>query len=282
MITDNETNFLWLADSLPKKFPDFYKRFEKLLQENKVEFNLLPNTKDIWAVDYMPVQINKTNFVQFIYNPDYLRSDKWQKSISDTGAICKPINIKPTKSEIIIDGGNVICSSDKVIMCEKVFIENPRYNRKELIAMLESLFEVDEIIFIPTYPKDEFGHADGIIRFIDSQTVLINESSPKDSKHEIEFGKLLRSILRKKNLSYHELAYNPFNNKSDLQANGTYINYLQMKEIVFVPVYGMKEDEIAVKATEEFFAGYKIESIDCNEIANEGGVLNCISWNILQ
>lgn len=128
MIADNETNFLWLADSLPKKFPDFYKRFEKLLHENKVEFNLLPNTKDIWAVDYMPVQINKNNFVQFIYYPDYLRSIKWQKTISDTCAICKSLNIKPTKSEIIIDGGNVILAHDKVIMCEKVFIENPTIN----------------------------------------------------------------------------------------------------------------------------------------------------------
>ena len=222
MIKDNETNFLWLADSLPKKFPDFYKRFEKVLIEYKVEFNLLPNTKDIWAVDYMPVQIYKNNFVQFIYYPDYLRSIKWQKTISDTGAICKSINIKPSKSEIIIDGGNVIRASDKVIMCEKVFIENPRYKRNELITMLELLFVVDKIIFIPTYPKDEFGHADGIIRNIDNQTVLINESSPKDSKQEIEFGELLRSILRKNNLRYHELAYNPFNNKSDLQANGTY------------------------------------------------------------
>ena len=282
MITDFETNFLWLADSLPKKSPNFYKRLEKLLIENKVEFNLLPGTKDIWAVDYMPIQICKDKLIQFIYHPDYLQSKKWQKTISDTDAICKSINVKPNKSEIIVDGGNVIRTSDKVIMCEKVFIENPRYKRKELIAMLESLFEVDEIIFIPTYPKDEFGHADGIIRIIDNKTVLINKSSPKDSKHEIEFGKLLRSILRKKNISYHELAYNPFNNKSDIQANGTYINYLQMKGIVFVPIYGMKEDEIAVKAMEEFFAGSKIESIDCNEIANEGGVLNCISWNILK
>ena len=184
MITDNETNFLWLADSLPKKFPDFYKRFEKLLIENKVEYHLLPQTKDVWAVDYMPLQIRKNNFVQFLYNPDYLRSAKWQKTISDTDAICTSINVKPTKSEIIIDGGNVIRASDKVIMCEKVFSENPSYKRKKLIALLELLFEVDEIIFIPIYPKDEFGHADGIIRFIDNQTVLINESSPNGSKHE--------------------------------------------------------------------------------------------------
>ena len=42
----------------------------------------------------------------------------------------------------------------------------------------------------------------------------------------------------------------------------------------------MKEDEEAVKQLETIFAGQTIATIDCNEIANDGGVLNCISWNI--
>lgn len=98
MIIDNETDFLWLADTLPKKFPDFYKRFQKLLIECKVEFNLLPDTKDIWTVDYMPIQIRKNKFIQFVYNPDYLQSKKWRKTISDTDAICKAITVKTTKN----------------------------------------------------------------------------------------------------------------------------------------------------------------------------------------
>ena len=57
MITDSQTNLLYLADTLPKNYPIFYERFEKLLIENKINFKLLPNTKDVWAVDYMPIQI---------------------------------------------------------------------------------------------------------------------------------------------------------------------------------------------------------------------------------
>ena len=282
MITDNETNFLWLADALPKKFPDFYNRFEKLLFESKVEFNLLPDTNDIWAVDYMPIQISKNEFVQFIYHPDYLQSKKWRKTISDTDAICKSINIKTTQSKIIIDGGNVIRASDKVFMCEKVFSENPDFSKRELIKNLEALFEKDKIIFIPNYPHDICGHADGIIRFIDSKTVLINEFPINGTKKEIEFGINLRSILQKENLEYYELVADYSNNQNDFQANGLYINYLQMQGVVFVPIYKMTADEVAVKTMEQIFKGNKIETIDCNVIANEGGVLNCISWNILK
>ena len=71
-----------------------------------------------------------------------------------------------------------------------------------------------------------------------------------------------------------------YDNKNYNQANGDYINYLQMENTVIIPTFGIKEDDIAVKQFETIFAGQNIVTIDSNEIANDGGVLNCISWNI--
>lgn len=74
MITENQTNFLYLADTLPKMYPDFYERFEKVLRNCNIEKALLPKTKDVWAVDYMPIQTAADRFVRFIYNPSYLQT----------------------------------------------------------------------------------------------------------------------------------------------------------------------------------------------------------------
>lgn len=136
MIADNETNFLYLADCLPKKQPIFFQRFESVLNNCKIKFELLPNTKDIWAVDFMPVQISADKFIQFVYNPDYLQSKTQLKTISDVDSICNAIGIIPIKSKLLIDGGNIIRSGDKVIMCDKVFKENPFINEKKLIKQL--------------------------------------------------------------------------------------------------------------------------------------------------
>ena len=76
MITDKQTTKLFLADCLPHKQPKFFKQFEKVLNDCKIKFHFLPDTKDIWAVDYMPVQVSKNEFVQFVYNPDYLQTKK--------------------------------------------------------------------------------------------------------------------------------------------------------------------------------------------------------------
>src|SRR4051794_28525181 len=118
MPTDSRTNFLYLADSLPKKYPRFYDSLMFLLDDHYVKSHLIPGTKDVWAVDYMPLQMKNGEFIQFFYNPDYLRSsNKWRKTISDVDEIFKSLDITTKKSSIVLDGGNVIRTTNKAIIC---------------------------------------------------------------------------------------------------------------------------------------------------------------------
>ena len=123
MIPDSKTNFLYLAGCLPELFPEFYDRFKKVLTESSINFELLPNTKDVWVRDYMPVQIGVNDFVQFVYDPDYLKPKEYMHLKSNPDEICTAIQINPRKSKLVIDGGNVNRTSDKVIMCDKLFKE---------------------------------------------------------------------------------------------------------------------------------------------------------------
>jgi agmatine deiminase len=275
MITDNQTNFLYLADTLPEDYPGFFQRFKKILTDHNISFALLPSTRDVWAVDYMPIQISEEKFIQFKYEPDYLREypdyrTKPQEVLSKIGIEAKP-------SEINLDGGNVVKTPDKVIMCDKIFHENPKIPEKELIERLKSCFEVDKIIFIPWDLDDFTGHADGMVRFIDSDTVLINVQS-KYGNQESEIS--LRMALHNAGLEYKELpCYFP-DDPTMVSARGLYLNYLQMENIIFMPVYNLKSDEEAYKVLNDLFKGYRIETVESSELAREGGVLNCITWNI--
>lgn len=42
-----------------------------------------------------------------------------------------------------------------------------------------------------------------------------------------------------------------------------------------------KEDDKAIRILEQVFSGKTIATVDSNEIAKEGGILNCITWKIL-
>jgi agmatine deiminase len=283
MITDSQTNFLYLAASLKKIYPSFFNELEKVLIDCHIPYEFLTPTKDVWAVDYMPVQIEKNKFVQFVYNPDYLsKYNKWRKTISDVEAICKEINIIPEKTDILLDGGNVVRAKDKVIITDKVFIENPAIQQKDLIKRLEKILETDRIVFVPRHPLDFTGHADGIVRFLNNNTVLINAGSEKATQKEKEFELSLRLALHNACLDYIEIPSDTSGNTKNKEANGEYLNYLQMENVIILPVFGIEKDDIVEKKFKELFSGIKIATVNSNDIAKEGGILNCISWNIVK
>ena len=115
-----------------------------------------------------------------------------------------------------------------------------------------------------------------MVRFINENTVVINDYS----KEKDWFKRSFEITIYNTGLDYVILPYSVEQNKKNTQANGDYINYLQMENCIIVPSFNIDADDAAVSKLEEIFAGETIKTIDCSEIANDGGVLNCISWNI--
>jgi agmatine deiminase len=276
MIIDSQTNFLYLADTLPNNYRDFYTRFEKTLKECNIKFDFLPNTKDVWAVDFMPIQVELEKFIEFVYNPSYLQSKASLKTISNTEQICEEIGIETIKTNIVLDGGNVVKTANKVFMTDRVFKDNPSYERKKSITELHELLEIEKLYLLPEQPDDFTGHSDGMIRFIDENTVIVNDYS----KEKKEFYRAFEIAVHNTGIECIKIPYNVYNNKSKDNANGDYINYLQMEKLVIIPIFNLKEDEIVIRQFEELFKGQRIVTVESNEIANEGGILNCITWNI--
>jgi agmatine/peptidylarginine deiminase len=99
-----------------------------------------------------------------------------------------------------------------------------------------------------------------------------------------KFKKAFFSALSDHNLDYTELNFNVPSPNENL--NWVYINYLQMKDLILVPQFGIEEDLQAFNQISQLFPEYaakeQIETIDASVIIKYGGVLNCISWNILK
>ncbi|MCA6372933.1 MAG: agmatine deiminase family protein [Cytophagales bacterium] len=275
MIIDSETNFLYLSEVLQSR-EQFFRKLTLLLNRNSINFKLLPETNDIWAVDYMPIQIDLSNFIQFRYEPDYLQDDEFILTQTNSHSVCKAIDLITNECEIKLDGGNMIKGKNWVILTDKIFKENADLKKNELINKLENLLQV-KVIIIPKEPNDFTGHADGVLRYYDNETVLINSYKPTDKR---EFQKRLTKELRNHGLRAIEIPYSTYDNPDYDMADGLYINYLQMDNFILLPTFEKKEDETACRQFEQLFSGQTIETIDSREISVDGGVLNCITWNI--
>lgn len=275
MITFFETNKVYFAKGMISHcYADATRNLLDALHYNKVEWNFLPNTSSplhIWARDYMPIQVKKEKFVKFNYSPDYLKDCPEYKP--ETAAILSELGIQVIDSDIIIDGGNVISCGDKVIMTDKIFRENPHYHHQTLIDKLSQLLEA-EIVLIPEDNYDEYGHADGMVRYMGNDCVLIN--------NYCDFDKSLRKKLLTV-LSPHfditELHYETYSDRS-----WAYINFLHVGQHIFIPMLeGDKLGEVAFRQIAEAYPQCECHQIwGCDNIVDEGGALNCCTWNILK
>jgi agmatine deiminase len=284
MIPDNNTNTIYFSGLLKtdQRFLVTYNQIIAILDSIKLDHKLLPNTRDIWARDYMPIQVSKDKFIEYRYDPDYLQgvSDGERDLKTYPDIVCDSIGINTFKSNIRLDGGNVVRSSKSIILTEKVFLENKdTYNPKELMKKLKQLFEVEKVIIIPWDTQEEYGHADGMVRFINEHTVLLQGYFDFYPKY---FQDNLFGALRKGNLEWVKLNYHV--PKVDEKRNWAYINYLQTKDIIMIPKLGIDEDEQALKQIEALFSDYsrrhRIFQVDVAKIVEYGGALNCISWTL--
>ncbi len=279
MITDKQTNILYLSDCLKSDYPKFWADFEVALKSSGVQYLFLEKTKEIWAKDFMPVQTAKEKFIQFTYSPDYLWDTlEDQKTIAQSDTFCEQIGIKTIKSDIVLEGGNIVESDNKVILTSKIFPENARYSETALTKELEKILET-QVVIIPWYPNDVVGHSNCWIRFLDDDHIIISEFYTQKTN----FFTYARAGLRNLGLKIIEI---PFTNqrflKSDIDIRGSYINYLQVGKTIFLPQYELPTDEPAIRKMEEIFSDCDIVPVLSSEIAAEGGALGCLGWNIHQ
>jgi agmatine deiminase len=279
MIADHQTNTVYLSDSTRLSFPDEVKALRNIIEKHGYSCLELNKTKDYYCCDFMPVQVFKDDFVQFVFSPEAYLKGKDLNHITNPVQvrILTPRLIKPRYSQIILDGGNVSKWHDKVIITDRVLKDNLYQFSSEnaIIEKLEHTLEC-KVIIIPEYPGEETGHADGLVRIIDENTVFIND--PHDEPEKEWLSQFLR-ILSDSQLE-------PINLRCPMIANqknaiGLYLNYLHVGNLIIVPQFGLKEDKKAIEVFEDVFKNrYTIEPFEAKWIAKYGGVLNCATWTV--
>lgn len=299
MILDQDTNFVYFSELLWENTPGGREIIEQVMQHG-VYCSLLKDTKDIWARDYMPIQLDSDRYAGYEFAPNYLYNDKrYISTITQQAMVCNELEIEPKSSGLIIDGGNIVKTSKGAIMTEKVFAENPQYSRIGLINRLENLLET-EVIFIPWDRSEIYGHADGVAREIAPGKLLMTNYHRFSQRFADLFLKVLSPCFDIEILDYKVKNQHPH--------NWCYINFLQVCNKIFIPqltVYReattpfditksividgiaqmvtgkvIEEDAQALEQFRRLIPDKEIIPVSCPQIVKRGGALNCISWNI--
>jgi len=222
----------------------------------------------------MPIQQSEKHFVFYKYNPDYLQTPYYKRTITDVNSIGNIDCLrqeKVTNLDLVLDGGNIVKCDDKIIMTKKVFAENKDKKQKDIIRMLEEAFQCD-IIFLPWDKEEIFGHSDGIVHFVRNNRVLMTNYADFDPDMARRFLNILKPHV--------EVIPLTFNVKRKHERSWAYINYLQLENLVLVPQLGIPEDEQALEQIKKVLPQSKVYGVPALEAVRKGGALNCISWNV--
>ncbi len=279
MIIDKETNKVYFSFQSTYDYKKELIETQRILKKYNIDWGYIKGTKDYFCRDYMPIQVNEKHFIQFQFYPDYLlRPDRLEfltkiKQVHTKNKFLNNFNI--TFSNIILDDGNIIKWKDKVIITDKIFNENKNLRKSEIIFELEKLIEC-KIIIIPAYPDEETGHADGLVRFIDEKTVLTYNLEIETGK---KFIKWKNSFLKTFKDSNIEIIMLPSVSDKEDENNWAYLNFLQVNDLIILPSFNRKSDEVMIQYFKETFET-NIETVNSQNILKQGGVLNCFTWNI--
>ena len=279
MITDHLTTRVYFSSILPKKCHVLNAHLTDALQQHDIPFAYLFGTKDIWCRDFMPIQMEEDRFVFYKYTPGYLQ-DKYGLQLQTN-----PIEVFQTEAnrllpilqnalslDLVLDGGNVAKCGNKIVMTDKVFVENKDKSATEVQRLLEEAFRC-EVVFIPWDSKGEpYGHSDGIIHYLGDNRVLMTNYPDFDQALAHDYLQILEKHFDVTTLKYKV-------NITD-KNSWAYINFLQVGHLVFVPQLGIPEDEQALEQINNVMPDCDVVGIPALEAVRRGGALNCISWNI--
>ena len=276
MITDFQCNVVYLSSRLQGLCPKTYARLILAFQKYGVEYRHLTDTNAIWCRDYMPVQMAENVFCGFTYDPDYLHdSEELLATRTDGNFLCRGLGfeVKQPSVPLILDGGNVIRCGHKIIMVEKVFKENG-YPSDILKQAIEEHF-MAELIILPWDQEEIYGHADGLVRYIGHDRVLITNYDRFDK----QFTRNIIDILQQ---HFTEVVKLEYNIQRQHKHNWAYINWLQTENVLLIPSFGYPEDEQAFEQITSLMPMYKecAELIDASDLIRYEGCLNCASWTI--
>ena len=264
-----KTKNIYFSELLHKCYPKVFNNLKSILNKHGYKVNTLKNTKDIWIRDFMPLS-TKDGLFQYIYTPDYLNNHKDIVLRTDPNECISELKLTIKKINLVIDGGNMVMFNDTIIMTDKIYTENPSLKHDKKI--LESFFHMfKKVVVIPRDPhKDEiYGHADGMVRFISENHLLINSEYPKTFKNK------LHTILIQAGFTYTELKV-----KEDTKYAWGYINFLHLDDLIIQPSIDKVNDVYVKNKLELLYPNATVELCDARPLVKKGGVFNCVTWEL--
>ena len=269
------------------------------LQTVKKQFKPHPNlhfveylTDDTWARDCSALSIEQNGKVKLLDFTFTGWGDKF-KATKDN-AMTKEIKGCYKKSSLesidfVLEGGALDSNGKDTILTTAACMlnpnRNPQLNNIAITHKLKEYFGSKHILYLNhgyLAGDDTDSHIDTLARFISKDTIMYVKCNNKEDEHYHQLLLMedeLRMIAQERDLTLIALPMPDaiYFEKERLPA--TYANFLFVNGAVLVPIYHVKQDQLALEIFKQTFPKRAVIAIDTSVLIRQHGSLHCVTMN---
>lgn len=230
---------------------------------------------DIWMRDFTTV--NPENPVQFKYTAASMTP---AQSISVQNSFINfsnAMNIQKSTSNLIIDGGNIVDNYHGRAVTTTRFLEDNNFTMNQGKTALKNLLNANEIAIIE--PDDlTLAHSDGMVMWLDENTLLVNDYSNDTTFRNMVLGELYSSFPGV-NIIEIPVVFSNGGIGNISSSCGININSVLTYNNVYVPVFDMAHDTEALQIIRNNTTKNVIP-VSASGVCTLGGSVRCLTWQL--
>lgn len=255
-------------------------KFTKSYYKGKLPEDVLITDEvyDIWMRDF--TTINPLHPVQFKYTWASM-SQQESVEIQDSFIVFSDKHeIQRVTSDLLIDGGNIVDNYVGKVITTTRFMDDNKLTKIEAKQQLMFLLAATKVAIIePDEPV--LAHADGMVSWIDENTLLVNDYSDDTAFRNAVMSELQTSFPTTTIIEVPvQFTENPPGEWEGFEsACGINLNACVTFNNIYVPVFNMPHDEEAVGIIKENTTKKVIE-INAEGVCAMGGSVRCLTWQL--
>jgi agmatine/peptidylarginine deiminase len=262
-------NVVVLVDENTKKY------YEDKLPKDVL---LIADVRDIWLRDFST--INPIKPVQFKYSWASMPKKQSEEVQASFNAFANTYTIQREKSNLIIDGGNIVDNYAGKIITTTRFMQDNHLTYTDAKAKLKQLFNATEVAILePDEPV--LAHSDGMVSWVDEKILLVNNYSDKPDFRQKVINELKLSFP---STSILEVPVGYKQNKPDEwkgfeSACGVNVNATVTFKNIYLPIFNMKHENDFYKILQAN-TQKKIIKVNAEAVCGMGGSVRCLTWQL--
>lgn len=255
----------------------------------------------VWIRDYGPNcvyanDVEDLNFIDWVYNRPTRPNDD-AIPIAEGEYLNIPVYSTTVNPERLVNtGGNFMSDGLGTAFASKLILKENApgniYNagpltEAEIDNIMLDYMGLDRYIKMDTLPYDAIHHIDMHMRLLDEETLLVGEY-PTGLADGPQIEANLQYVLDNFNSSFGTpykvvRILQPPSSSGAYPPQGvyrTYTNAVFVNKTILIPGYQQQYDTTAIRIYKENYPGYKVVSINCNQMIGASGALHCITKEV--